>query len=118
MREHAVSFGAAGNLSGILCEPDQPIDGAPAVLMWNVGIHHRVGAFRIWVDLARRLSAAGFTSLRFDLSGMGDSEPRRGATEDVERQEDLDEAMAFVTKRTGLKTFAPIGFCSGIDQLH
>jgi len=26
--------------------------------------------------------------------------------------------MAFVTKRTGLSTFAPIGFCSGIDQLH
>jgi pimeloyl-ACP methyl ester carboxylesterase len=118
MREHAVSFGAGGNLSGILCEPDQPVAGAPAALMWNVGIHHRVGAFRIWVDLARRLAAAGFTSLRFDLSGMGDSETRRGAAEDVERKEDLDEAMAFITKRTGLETFAPIAFCSGIDQLH
>jgi len=118
MREHAVSFGASGNLSGILCEPQRPIAGAPAALMWNVGIHHRVGAFRIWVDLARKLAAAGFTSLRFVLSGMGDSEVRRGAPEDVERKEDLDEAMAFMTKRTGVSTFAPIAFCSGIDQLH
>ncbi|MBK7862390.1 MAG: hypothetical protein IPJ65_28030 [Archangiaceae bacterium] len=118
MKEHAVTFGAAGNLSGILCEPEHPVPGAPAVLMWNVGIHHRVGAFRVWVDLARRLAEAGFTSLRFDLSGMGDSEVRRGGDQDVERKADLDEAMAFVTRRTGITTFAPVAFCSGIDQLH
>lgn len=118
MKEHAVSFGAGQNLSGILCEAAQPVPGAPAVLLWNVGIHHRVGAYRIWVDLARQLAAEGYTSLRFDLSGMGDSEPRRGPHQDDGRQQDLDEAMALVTKRTGIATFAPIGFCSGVDQLH
>lgn len=118
MREQAVAFGAAGNLTGILCEPDRPAATAPAVLLWNVGIHHRVGAYRIWVDLARRLAGEGYTSLRFDLSGMGDSEPRRGGVDDPTYREDFDEAMAFVTKRTGIATFVPVGFCSGVDQLH
>ena len=118
MKEQAVSFGAGGNLSGILCEAAKPVPGAPVALLWNVGIHHRVGAYRVWVDLARRLAADGYSSLRFDLSGMGDSEPRKGTGEDEARKEDLDEAMAFVTKRTGVATFAPIGFCSGVDQLH
>lgn len=118
MREHAVAFGAAGNLAGILCEPARPAANAPAVLLWNVGIHHRVGAYRIWVDLARALAEAGYTSLRFDLSGLGDSEPRRGGGDDPTYREDFDEAMAFVTKRTGIATFVPVGFCSGVDQLH
>jgi hypothetical protein len=118
VKEHAVSFGAAGNLAGILCEAQKPVPGAPLALMWNVGIHHRVGAYRIWVDLARKLAAEGYSSLRFDLSGMGDSDARRGAEEDETRAVDLDEAMAFATRRTGIATFAPIGFCSGIDQLH
>jgi hypothetical protein len=118
MKEHAVSFGASGHLCGVLCESEAALPGAPAVLLWNIGIHHRVGAFRIWVDLARALAEVGFTSLRFDLSGMGDSEVRRGAPDDDAQAEDLDEAMAFVTRRTGLGTFAPIGFCSGADQLH
>src|SRR5689334_9891890 len=109
MNEHAVSFGHSGHLSGILCEAKTPRARAPAALMWNVGIHHRIGTFRVWVDLARRLAEEGFTSLRFDLSGMGDSDVRRGP-EDVERQQDLDDAMAFVTRRTGHATFAPIAF--------
>ncbi len=115
MKEHAVTFGP---LAGVLTEPPAQRPGAPAALMWNVGINHRVGAYRIWVDLARRLSEAGITSLRFDLAGMGDSDTRKAANDDPERQLDLEDAMAFVTKRTGLQTFAPIGFCSGVDPLH
>jgi hypothetical protein len=123
MRETAVNFGAAGNLSGVLVEPDagKGIAHAPVALFWNIGIHHRVGSYRVWVDLSRQLADAGFTSLRFDLSGMGDSEVKKGgAVTDggEDRSADLDEAMTFVTKRTGLSTFAPMGFCSGIDQLH
>jgi hypothetical protein len=120
VKEQALNFGASGNLSGVLTEPDPKlaVAGAPAAIMWNVGIHHRAGTYRIWVDLSRRLAAEGYTSLRFDLSGMGDSERRPGSTGDVDRKEDLDDAMELVTKRTGLTTFAPMGFCSGVDQLH
>jgi hypothetical protein len=123
VKETAVNFGAAGNLSGVLVEPDagKAIAHAPAALLWNIGIHHRVGSYRVWVDLSRQLAEAGFTSLRFDLSGMGDSEVKKGGTltdGGADRAEDLAEAMALVTRRTGQTTFAPMGFCSGIDQLH
>ncbi|MBL8957293.1 MAG: hypothetical protein JNK82_41350 [Myxococcaceae bacterium] len=115
MKEQAVGFGP---LAGVLTEPEVPRLGAPAALMWNVGINHRVGAYRIWVDLSRRLAKQGITSLRFDLAGMGDSDLRKTANDDPDRALDLEEAMAFVTKRTGIERFAPVGFCSGVDQLH
>lgn len=118
MKEQAVVFGASSHLCGVLCEPERPVPGAPAVLLWNVGIHHKVGAYRIWVDLARALATEGYTSLRFDLSGLGDSETGRGGVEDPLHREDLDDAMAFVTRRTGITKFVPMGFCSGVDQLH
>lgn len=120
MRERALSFGASGNLVGILCEPEPAArrTGAPAVLLWNVGIHHRIGPFRIWVELARRLAEVGFASLRFDLAGQGDSEPRRGVVEGNPALADVQEAMALLEKRLGVRTFAPIAFCSGVDALH
>ncbi len=48
----------------------------PAAVILNAGIVHRVGPNRMFVTLARRLAAAGTFVLRFDLSGIGDSETR------------------------------------------
>jgi hypothetical protein len=121
LTERAVSFAPSGRVIGVLSEPgaDRRLDGAPAVLTWNVGVHHRVGPYRVYVDLARRLSEAGFVSLRFDLSGLGDSEIRRDACSEKERAlDELHEAMAFVTKRTGIREFVAIGFCSSVDAAH
>ena len=58
MKERVLVFGQKRNLLGICCEPDNLRSGnaAPAVLLWNVGIHHRVGPLRIFVDLARALA--------------------------------------------------------------
>jgi hypothetical protein len=112
VKETALNFGDKGHLTGILCEPAVRRE-APPVLLWNVGIQHHVGPYRIWVDLARRLSAEGFASLRFDLGGMGDSEVGRG-----DPAANLSDAMALLEKRLGAKQFALVGFCSGVDQLH
>lgn len=121
MKERAVTFGTAGRLTGILTEPD-PADaraGAPAVLTCNVGLNHHVGPYRFYVDLARALAKRGFASLRFDLSGLGDSAVRRDSTAEHERAlEDLTCAMALVTERTGQQTFVPVGFCSSVDPAH
>jgi hypothetical protein len=88
-------------------------------LTWNVGINHRVGPFRIYVDLARRMTEAGFTTLRFDVSGRGDSEARREAVSDAQREAlDVRDAMDFVTRRTGVSSFVLIGFCSSVDAAH
>lgn len=113
MRESVFSFGEKGHLTGIWCEPASPRPGAPPVLFWNVGVQHHVGPYRIWVELARRLAAAGFQSLRFDLGNMGDSEAGRGTPAD-----DVRAAMGAVEKKHGASKLALVGFCSSVDQLH
>lgn len=54
-----------------------PAPGAPlrstGVLVVVGGAQYRVGSHRQFVRLARRLAAAGYAVLRFDLPGMGDS---------------------------------------------
>jgi dienelactone hydrolase len=90
------------------------------VLTWNVGLHHRIGPHRFYVELSRRLAAAGFTTLRFDVSGLGDSEPRRDdARPDGERHTaDVRAAMDFLRSQRGFQRFVPVGFCSSVDAAH
>lgn len=58
---------------GIYCVPDQPIPGAPAVLITNTSAGHHIGDARLSVLLARRLAARGIASLRMDIGGVGDA---------------------------------------------
>lgn len=108
-------------MTGVLTEPE-PADarpGAPTVLTFNVGLVHHVGPYRFYVDLARLLARRGFSSLRFDLSGLGDSAVRRDSLGEAERAlDDLSEAMALVCSRHGQRRFVPIGFCSSVDPAH
>jgi hypothetical protein len=121
MIERAVVFGANGALTGILTEPDaeRAVADAPAVLMWNIGIHHRVGPYRVQVDIARELARRGYASLRFDVAGMGDSEMGHDSRTDEERSLDnIREAMNLLERRRGTPRFLPIGFCSSVDSAH
>jgi len=120
MKERAHLFGSSGGLVGVTTEPDGgALPGAPVVLLFNVGLNHRVGPGRLNVDLARSLAAVGVPSLRFDVSGLGDSEPRGDAGDDVARQvADLREAMDFAEKKLGVHRFVPVGLCSGTDGVH
>jgi hypothetical protein len=122
MKEKAVAFGANGNLIGVLSEPKtgSEIAGAPAVILWNVGIHHRVGPYRIYVDIARGLAASGLTSLRFDVSGLGDSEPTRNDPRPEQERgiADVQSAMQLLRDRKGIQRFILVAFCSGVDVAH
>jgi pimeloyl-ACP methyl ester carboxylesterase len=120
LTERVFTFGSHGGLVGIVTEPDETArrTDAPAVIFSNVGLNHRVGPNRIYVELARGLADAGFVTLRFDLSGFGDSEPRRDAIGDLQRATlDTREAMDFLERRTITK-FVVLGFCSGADSAH
>jgi len=122
MREQALRFGSSSRLVGILSEPDPNLKLAsgPGVLMWNVGIHHHIGPNRIFVDLARAMAGCGFTCLRFDVSGLGDSEAGGiEAASDKERAAgDIRAAMQVITERTRIAQFLLIAFCSGTDAAH
>jgi hypothetical protein len=118
VRERAVRLGKSAALIGVLTEPSQRADaGRPAVVFLNSGILHHVGACRLHVRLARRLAAAGFASLRFDLSGIGDSEARKDSlTFQQSAMLEVREAMDHVASLTGAREFVLIGLCSGADM--
>ena len=120
MREKTFTFGSHGGLVGVLCEPDGgPLAGSPATLLFNIGLNHRVGPGRLNVELARRLARARYLSLRFDVSGLGDSEAREDAHSDTERQVlDLREAMDFLASKSGFRSFVLMGLCSGTDGVY
>lgn len=119
--ERAVRFGAHGGLVGVLTEPaaNKAIANAPTVLVSNIGLNNHVGPYRLWVDLARALADNGFTTLRFDSAGLGDSEPRRETVSDIERAVlDFGDAMKLTGERLGSQRFVPMGLCSGVDSVH
>ena len=120
MRERALTFGPA-NLVGILTQPDpeHAIPGAPAMVILNSGILHRTGASRIYVQIARALAEQGFTTFRFDFSGVGDSEVRKDSIPIEERfiMETI-EAMDYVASVTDTDRFIVGGLCSGGDGAY
>jgi pimeloyl-ACP methyl ester carboxylesterase len=117
MKEKAIQFGASGNLTGVMCEPGGAVAGQrPGVVLLNSGILHRVGACRLHVRIARALAAEGFTSLRFDFSGIGDSEPRQDALPFEESAPlEVIDAMDHLARVKGSTSFILAGLCSGAD---
>jgi pimeloyl-ACP methyl ester carboxylesterase len=118
--ERAYVFGSHEGLVGVLCEPEGGLVAErPVAVCANVGLNHRVGPNRLWVELARRLAQAGYATLRFDLSGFGDSLPRRDTRGDLERAVlDLQEALDFLAARRGARRFVLVANCSGTDSQH
>ena len=75
-REQGLIFHSGNNrLVGVVAIPEH--DANVGVLIMVGGPQYRVGSHRQFTLLARDLTSAGFPSLRFDYSGMGDSEGDR-----------------------------------------
>src|SRR3954447_26582491 len=74
VRDEVLRIGPEQQLAGIFSHPEASAVPAarPAVVLLNAGVLHRVGPHRLHVQLARRLAALGFASLRLDLGGIGD----------------------------------------------
>ncbi len=114
--ETALVFGKNAELVGVLTEPPQPDPDKPGFVLLNAGLLHRVGPHRTYVRLARRLAEHGFTTLRFDLSGIGDSGPRtdRLSGRDAIIAETGD-AIGVLADR-GIEGAVIGGLCSGADH--
>ncbi len=120
MMERAVQFGTQATLAGVLTEPSGDArEGAPAMVLINSGILHKVGSCRLYVMLARTLAEAGYITLRFDLSGLGDSDVRRDALS-FEQSSVLEtiDAMDYLQRVRGVSRFVLAGLCSGADVAH
>ena len=116
MKEQAVLFGKDRSLVGVVTDPPEKKRGMdlPAVIFLNSGIVHRVGPNRIYVKMARHLSTMGFVVMRFDFSGIGDSQPRRDTLPFVKSAiSEVQEAMGCLKEVRGVGHFVLIGGCSG-----
>jgi len=113
-REEAFFFGS-NSLYGVLCEPAYPKSGT-IVLFLNMGKNPHIGWGRATVHYARKLAAAGIASLRFDISGIGESLDDPDVTNAVLFSEeavlDVQDACDAVTQR-GFHTISLMGICSG-----
>lgn len=117
--ERPIAFGRARHLVGVTCQPASA--GAaprPVGVFLNAGIVHRVGPNRMYVRMARALAAAGVSTLRFDLGGVGDSVTPRGeagGVMDMVRR-DIRDAIDFAETGLGAEGVVLIGLCSGADN--
>jgi hypothetical protein len=81
--ETPIYFGPGNKLFGILAEPVERRDsrtrrGRAAVILLDIATNYHVGPNRMYVEMARKLAPRGYTSLRFDFSGIGDSRTSDG----------------------------------------
>lgn len=116
IRERALQFGEDRRLLGMLSLPPGPGSNRPAIIIPNTGVDHRIGPNRLHVQLARALAGHGYPTLRFDLSGMGDSGLPGDARGDVlgDQCTVLDELQ-----RLGVADrFIAVGLCSGAHDVH
>lgn len=114
MKEIPVLFGPESSLLGVVCQPAAASGSGVACLMLNAGVVPRIGPHRINVKLARILAEAGIASIRFDLSGLGDSSPTRVARDFLQQAIlDVRAAMDYLERVHGMHRFIIIGNCSG-----
>jgi pimeloyl-ACP methyl ester carboxylesterase len=120
--EKAFRFGREQHLIGVAGLPEmlKPALGATVgVIVLNSGLVHRVGPFRLHVELTRRLNASGYPTLRIDLSTLGDSS---GTEESLSRRQqvraDVADAMAVLREQAGCMRFVLVGLCSGAANAH
>jgi pimeloyl-ACP methyl ester carboxylesterase len=117
VRETAMAFGPAPGLFGVLCGPVAPPVGArPTLVFLSPGTTPHMGDDRMWVLMARRFARMGFTSLRFDVAGVGDSSARTGDAAPVanlgQAAADLKAALDWL-ETVGSKQFILVGYCLG-----
>jgi pimeloyl-ACP methyl ester carboxylesterase len=107
-------------ISGILHTPSElPASGTrSAILFLNSGLRYRIGPYRQYVRFARQFCAAGYSVLRFDFPGGGDSSGEF-ADPDTYRKVFLDNkeftrtALDYLLAESGGERAICFGLCSG-----
>lgn len=120
MKEDLHRFGADGRLCGIVHLPATEVrENTSAVIFITAGLIHKTGPFRLHVDLARALAAKSVPSLRFDLSGIGESEAcQSGESAEQSAITDVKTAMDALVEKLGVRHFILVGLCSGAEVAH
>lgn len=121
MSENSFILGAENNLIATLTSAEKSATTAPRVIavLTNAGVIPRSGPHRMNVHLARRFAQMGIPSVRFDLSGVGDSRRSGGALPIMQQWViDTRAAMDKAQEIFGCDRFLMVGFCSGAEVAH
>ncbi len=118
--DQAITFGNQNSLVGILTIPNQSTSPKKiGVICLNAGLLHRVGPFRMNVELANSLAKEGYHTLRFDSSLIGDSGNANNEADYLQKvTQDIKLAIDLMASRTSLNQFVLIGLCTGADNAH
>jgi len=115
--EQAVFFGTHSRLFGIVTTPAKTEKRRRAVVLLNAGADHHIGPNRMYVALARRWARRGYTVLRMDFAGIGESGTRPGRPLNEvfppAALDDIGDAIAFVHSQYGIGDVTLVGLCSG-----
>lgn len=102
---------------GIMAEPVGPDHKKPLLIFINGGSGHHAGPNRLYVDVCRRLAEEGYSSLRLDLSNLGDSAqditPASHNPYALTAANDVAAVLAFLRENTAYDSFVLSGLCSG-----
>ena len=113
--DQSLVFGKFDHLVGIenIVESANPV----AMIMMTPGMLHNAGPYRLHVDIARSLEQQGISSLRFDISGIGESLGVGVAGKSIDRAaSEAIEAMDYLMQTHGIQQFILFGLCSGADD--
>lgn len=113
MSDRIVRFGPSGHLVGTFT-PAQSTQCRGAFVLLNSGVVSRMGSHRFNVKIARHLATLGFCSLRFDLSGQGESGYPAAVRSGLEQAPiDIQSAIDCLQELAGSVPKGAIGLCSG-----
>ncbi len=113
----AIPFGA-GRMFGVACEPIEARRDLTAVL-FNAGALRHIGPHRFYVELARRWTARGVSTVRVDLCGIGEAEDGDGGQltnfglNDPIRIPQVLAVLEHLRDRGSPPRFILVGLCSG-----
>lgn len=116
MHEEAVMFSKGHSLIGVVTYPKSENKSSVrcGVIFLNAGLVHHIGQNQIYVKTARKLAGIGCVSLRFDLSGIGDSDVNPSNLNYQERvRSEIQDAIELLCDKGKVDRVILIGFCSG-----
>lgn len=109
-------------LFGMVHRPAHPCASGVAILLLSPGVKMRVAPHRLYLDMAERFVALGYSVLRFDFYGLGDSEGEAeeefladlyGAVQVGRYINDTIAAMDWMQSMYGTEKFIVSGLCGG-----
>ena len=112
LRVTPLDIGQDVGLFGVLTEPVSSARDTAFILL-NAGLVHRVGPYRMHVEIARALATAGFPTLRIDQSGKGDSGKRIGTNGKESAIADVIDCVSALRNETDVHGVVIGGWCCG-----